>query len=372
MSSAPTRIRLLLSGVTADGESQFAWAAWVAARDASAQGARIVLQRVSRKGNPESQPAAGLGYGETLRWFGPIIDDAARRLIIEYAEQVLAAGSFPPPGVELQALAWAPDAAPPHAASAVSVGAGGAGGTGSVHAANAGVLHVGAAVTQAGPAATQAGAGAIQASAANAVGMARGRGGIVLLSHAETDLLALNRAVDDLPAGFPAVAGHSLNGVTTAEALSALIGVARDSKLVAIVRVHGTATSVPGLIELVAEAQRDGWSVVVISGIGADAGSLPRTSNIAQELAASLTAYFMAGGVGNVVQGVRRVAHELLGVPSQFKPPAQMPAHGLYHPDLLVTSPEEWANHCAPNKPVALVLFYRAHRSEERRVGKEC
>jgi cobaltochelatase CobN len=334
VSSAPTRIRLLVAGISADGEHPssatgaglsgvqgegpswatslgasgsrgegHSWAAWVSARDASAQAARIVLQRVSRKGNPESQPAAGLGYGETLRWFGPITDDAARRLIVEYAEQVLAAGSFLPPGVQLQDLAWAPDAA----------------------------------------------------------GIVPGRGGIVLLSHAETDLLALHRAVDDLPAGFPAVAGHSLNGVTTADALSALVGAARGAKLVAIVRVHGTATSVPGLVELVAEAQRDGWSIVVISGIGADAGSLPRTSNISHELAAAVTAYFMAGGVGNVLQGVRRVAYELLGIPSQFEPPAQMPAHGLYHPDLLVTSPEEWANHCAPHKPVALVLFYRAH-----------
>jgi cobaltochelatase CobN len=321
VSSAPTRIRLLLAGATiADGESP-SWAAWLTARDASAQAARIVLQRVSRKGNPESQPAVGLGYSETLRWFGPVADDAARRLIIEYAEQVLAAGSFLPPRVELQPLAWAPDAEPPRAAYA----------------------------------------GVTQAGAANAAGIAPGRGGIVLLSHAETDLLALHRAVEDLPAGFPAVSGHSLNGVTTADALSALVGAARGSKLVAIVRVHGTATAVPGLVELVAEAQRDGWSVIVISGIGADARSLPRTSNISHELAAGLTAYFMAGGVGNVEQGVRRVAHELLGIPSQFEPPAQMPAHGLYHPDLLVTSAQEWADHCALHKPVALVLFYRAH-----------
>jgi cobaltochelatase CobN len=304
VSAAPSRIRLLLAGVAASAqEVDSSWAAWVAARDASAQSARIVLQRVSRTDNPESQPAAGVGYGETLRWFGPITDNAARRLIIEYAEQVLAAGSFPPPASALKALVRAADGSGPSS----------------------------------------------------------GRSGIVLLSHAETDLLALQRAVDELPAGFPAVAGHSLNGVTTAQALSTLIGAARGSKLVVIARVHGAATSVPGLVELVAEAQTDGWSLVVISGIGADAGSLPRTSNVSHELAADLTAYFMAGGVGNVVQGVRHVAHELLGIPVQFEPPAQMPAHGLYHPDLLVTSPEEWSNHCAPHKPVALVLFYRAH-----------
>src|SRR4051812_14796186 len=67
-----------------------------------------MLQRVSRKSGPE--PAVGIGYGETLRWFGPIADAAARGLLIEYAERVLAAGAFVPPGVELQALAFDPAA----------------------------------------------------------------------------------------------------------------------------------------------------------------------------------------------------------------------------------------------------------------------
>jgi len=183
----------------------------------------------------------------------------------------------------------------------------------------------------------------------------------VLLSHAETDLLALHRAVDELPAGFPAVTGHTLNDVRNSDDLSALIANARSAKFVTIVRVHGTAASVPGLVDLVADAQRSGLSIVVISGIGADAGTLPRTPDISHELAAALTAYFMAGGVGNVVQAMRRVAHDLLGVPTPFDPPAQMPAHGLYHPDLLVTSVEEWQTYRVPNKPLALVLFYRAH-----------
>lgn len=303
VSSAPTRIRLLLAAVTAEDP---AWAAWRAAKDASPRAARIVLQRVSRKSGPE--PAVGVGYGETLRWFGPVADATTRGLIIEYAEQVLGADAFVAPGVELQALAFDPAMAP-------------------------------------GP-----------SLAPNSA-----RSGIVLLSHAETDLLALNRAMDELPADFPSVVGHSLNSVASADELSALIGPARGSTFIAVVRVHGTAASVPGLVELVARAESNGGFVVVISGIGADAGTLPRTSNISHELAAALTAYFMAGGVGNVVQAIRRVAHDVLGVPARFEPPTQMPAHGLYHPDLLVTSVDEWQAHRAPTKPVALVLFYRAH-----------
>ncbi len=299
MSSPPTRIRLLLAAIVAEDPE---WAAWQAAKDASPDASRIVLQRVSRKDGPE--PAVGVGYGETLRWFGPVGDAATRRLIIEYAERVLAARALVAPGVEVEALAF------DH--------------------------------------------GSVARGADN-------RSGIVLLTHAETDLLALTRAMDELPADFPSVVGHSLNGVSSADDLSALIGAASSSTFVAVMRVHGTAASVPGLVELVADAQERGWSLVVISGIGSDAGTLPRTPNISHELAAALTAYFMAGGVGNVVQAIRRVAHDLLGFPAQFEPPTQMPAHGLYHPDLLVTSIDEWQSHRVPGKPVALVLFYRAH-----------
>src|SRR5262249_47048894 len=70
---------------------------------------------------------------------------------------------------------------------------------------------------------------------------------------------------------------------------------------------------------------------------------------------------FLSGGVVNVAHAIRRVAHELLGVPAGFEPPKDMPAHGLYHPDLLVTSVSDWQSYRPSDKPVALVLFYRAH-----------
>ncbi|MFL6600070.1 MAG: cobaltochelatase subunit CobN [Steroidobacteraceae bacterium] len=324
MSSPPPRIRLLIAASTAEDAS---WAAWLAARDASTQASRIVVQRVSPKGALPAQPSVGLGFGETLRWFGPVDDGEGRRLIIEYAEQVLDAGAFPPLGAQLQAMS-----------AAGSQGA-----------------------------------------------VAETRSGIILLSHADTDLLALRRAIEELPAEFPTVAGYSLNGITRPGALSQLVGGGAGARLVAIVRVHGAAAAVPGLIELVSEADRDGWHVVVISGVDSGAGglpgiaaggaaaagkpdlprarsaSLPRTSRVPDELAAGLTAYFMAGGVGNILQGVRRVACELLGTAARFAAPQDMPAHGVYHPDLLVTSAAEWNGYRAHDKPVAIVLFYRAH-----------
>jgi len=340
MSPPPTRIRLLVAASTAEDPS---WVAWVAARDASACASGIALQRVSRKGvaggDVASQPTVGIGFAETLRWFGPVNGEDERRLIVEYAERVLANGAFPELNPELQRMVWAERTAPAGAAdrggsSVSSRGDGPSGGASTLGADT--------------PASATAPQGTVR------------QGAIVLLSHAATDLLALRRAVDDLPPDFPPVVGYSLNGLTSAGALSELVGAPRDSKLVAIVRVHGVAAAVPGLIELVAEAENSGWSVIVISGVDASA-VMPATSDVSAELAASLTAYFMAGGVVNVAQGLRRVAREMLRVATAFEPPKEMPAHGLYHPDLLVTSVAEWEGFRPATRPTAIVLFYRAH-----------
>jgi cobaltochelatase CobN len=267
----------------------------------------MVLQRVSRSG---SAGAVGIGYGERLRWFGPVDDDDARRLIIGYAEQVLEAGAFRALSPELRALLCGQDSAqtPEQGSSAAS-----------------------------------------------------SKTGIILLSHAETDLLALERVCEDLPAGFPSISSASLNGIATASQLSELCRVRHGTRWVVIVRVHGAASSVPGLTDLIAETEVGAREIVVLSGVGGDVAVQPRSAGVSVELTASLTSYFMAGGVANVAQALRLVARELLGFPTEFEPPKPMPFHGLYHPDLLVTSAQEWQSYYARDKQVAIVLFYRAH-----------
>jgi hypothetical protein len=177
--------------------------------------------------------------------------------------------------------------------------------------------------------------------------------GIVLLSHAETDLLALERARAELPLEFPPVAGHSLNGVTGLNDLSSLLGSCSGPDLLVIARVHGPHASVPGLAELIAQAQADGWFLAVISGVGASVAADPRTSNVPAGLVENLTAYFQAGGVHNVAQALRYAAHECLGQAVDFEPVRPMPQHGLYHPDLLVTNVGEWNEYRAADLPVA-------------------
>ena len=312
--SLPSRIRILVAAPSdgvQPGEAQrdddAAWQDWQAARRASAHGTRMALQRILRGGGEGPQFAVGLGYGETLRWFAPIDDPGKRRLIIEYAAAVLDAQEFPAAPAALAPLACA----------------------------------------------TSSGESASDAVPDTA--------GLVLLSHAETDLLALERARAELPPDFPSVVGHSLLGLSGPEALFALFGGRRSTQLLAIVRIHGTVSSVAGLSDLVAMAHREGWGLVVISGVGGSVDMLPRTSNVKPEAASNLTSYFMAGGATNVAQALRYAAAEHLGFAGGFDAPRAMPAHGLYHPDLLVTTAAEWGSHRRPEGPTAVVLFYRAH-----------
>jgi len=297
----PSRIRLLI----ATPVDEAAWADWQAARQASPSAPRIVLQRVTRNDPADCAFQVGIGYSETLRWFGPIDDGHKRRLILEYAGAVLDADGFTAARPELSEVTRA--AAPADASTD-----------------SAPIME-----------------------------------GLVFLSHAETDLLALDRARPDLPPGFPTVTSHSLLQLAGADKLLARFGARRSSQLLAIVRVHGIG-SVPGLADLIGLAQREGWGLVVISGVGGTE-PLPRTTNIKAELASSLTSYFMAGGVANASQALRCAAAEFLGLAIAFDPPRAMPSHGLYHPDFLVTDPEEWRSHRDPDKPIAVVLFYRAH-----------
>ena len=155
--------------------------------------------------------------------------------------------------------------------------------------------------------------------------------------------------------------GHSLAQASDAEQLLSLIGSHRSQRLAVVVRIHGTPASVPGLTELVVTAEREGWKLVVISGVGTSVDLMPRTADVTAVFAGALTEYFMAGGVANVANGIRFAAATLLGSKAPYDPLRLMPAHGLYHPDLLVTDAEEWSAHRTQDIPSVWVLFYRAH-----------
>src|ERR1700679_991977 len=155
MNTRRSSIRLLIAGGPAGGRGPAGgdWEDWRAAHAESAYAARIAVQRVSRPASLER--AVGLGYQESLRWFRPLENPELRRVLLAYAGAILEADRFPEVPEFLRPF-LVPDQEDLHAQT---------------------------------PSAAE---------------------GIVFLTHAETDLLALARA--ELPTSDFQVRGLSLAG----------------------------------------------------------------------------------------------------------------------------------------------------------------
>jgi len=300
-----SRVRLLLATDEKDSASE--WSQWHAEKSKTRRASDIAVQRLSKAPVGMVLPAVGIGFNETLRWFGPVGDADLRKQVLDYAQRLLEEGaeaSLPP---DLQRISEF-----------------------------------------------------FQSGTADTAGHQSPRGALVLLSHAETDLLALERARIYFPEEMPQVRGSSLAGSASLDDLLKLIG-PRGPHLAVILRIHGVAASVPGLNALSEVATREGWAFVAISGVGGTPHDLPHSPAVTDELGVRLTRYFLEGGSANVAQALRCAAAQMLGSALSYADPQPMPAHGLYHPDLLVTTAQDWKAHRDNARPEVWVLFYRAH-----------
>src|SRR6266542_4049829 len=126
---------------------------------------------------------------------------------------------------------------------------------------------------------------------------------ILFLTTADTEVLALSRAVATLPDGFPRV------------------------------RAANPSSGDPG--EFVAASTAPSGTVAEAFG------------------------YLRHGGVGNLANLLRFVADTLLSTGFGFEPPVELPAVGLY-PTATRDRPEPLDGHL-PDRPLVGVVFYRAH-----------
>ncbi|MDW8426897.1 MAG: cobaltochelatase subunit CobN, partial [Meiothermus sp.] len=186
--------------------------------------------------------------------------------------------------------------------------------------------------------------------------------GLALLSHADTDLLALEQARGLLPVGFPPVLGLSLNRLKAPEQMQLWLQGPLGQAQVVVLRLHGAPEGVPGLAALEAWAKERGQRLLFLSGLGELSPELARRSDVGPLVLKEATAYLMAGGVDNLLELMKYLADTLLETRFGHAPPAPQPEHGLYHPRLPQGATlEDWARLCDPARPTVGVLFYRAH-----------
>ena len=162
----------------------------------------------------------------------------------------------------------------------------------------------------------------------------RGARAVVVLTHADSDLAALSRCVDLLPAGFPRVRGVSLQGVADSQAMAALLAGDLLHARIVVVRVLGLLSGIPGWQALVLAATERRQSLLVVSGTGEPNPEFDVVSTVSPAILRETLVYLQAGGPHNLAQWLRFLSDHLLLSGYGFEVPGQVAEHGIYHPAL--------------------------------------
>lgn len=186
--------------------------------------------------------------------------------------------------------------------------------------------------------------------------------GIVFLTHADTDLLTLDRAMQLLPDDFPKTTGIGLMAIKSEEQMQQLLQREIAGAKIIIVRIHGRLSSIPGFNELVKLAGQRGQHLIVVSGTGELNPEFAAVSTVSPAILHETLAYLQAGGYNNLISLLSYLSDHLLMTGFGADAPVHLPEHGIYHPDL----PEfadlaDWLKHRDPALATIGITFYRAH-----------
>lgn len=183
---------------------------------------------------------------------------------------------------------------------------------------------------------------------------------IAFFTHADTDLLALERARGLLPPGID-VRGVSLGAIRDERVMESLLAGPAGRAAALVLRLHGAPERIPGWPLLRNHALKLNRHLLLLSGPGDPDAQLERDSTVPAALLHRLSAYLLEGGAANVAECFKLCARELLGLGCDVLPPARMPDTGIYVPEIENATLEDWQRHAQPGQPAAAVLFYRAH-----------
>jgi len=188
---------------------------------------------------------------------------------------------------------------------------------------------------------------------------------IVVLTTADTELLALASARRRLPPGFPAIHGENpaaWDATTAEQRLRPLF--AAGARCVAL-RLLGGRRALPEATDRIALLCREhGVPLVAWPGDRSPDPELSAISTLDPGRAGEGFAYLLHGGAANLAQLLRLLADATCGTAFGWAAPQPLPWDGRYHPQ----APEEpaaaagwWRAYLGDDRPVIGVLFYRAH-----------
>ncbi|HEY2428683.1 MAG TPA: cobaltochelatase subunit CobN, partial [Acidimicrobiales bacterium] len=167
---------------------------------------------------------------------------------------------------------------------------------------------------------------------------------ILVLTTADTEILALRSVIEGLPAGFPAVRAANPSAMAPGEP-------SLDGVTCVLVRLLGGRRAwEAGFDDLRRRCVDGAVPLLAFGGEAAPDAELTGRSTVPAATVAQAFEYLLHGGLDNTAQLLRFVADTVLMGGWGFDAPVEVPAHGV------------WGGARAdPDRPVVGIVFYRAH-----------
>ncbi|MFN2608992.1 MAG: cobaltochelatase subunit CobN [Acidimicrobiales bacterium] len=195
-----------------------------------------------------------------------------------------------------------------------------------------------------------------------------GTGGVILVvTNADTEILALRSVIEGLPDGFPPVRAANPAVLDSAPSLGGM-------GVVAVRLLGGRRAWEAPFDELRARCLASGVPLLAFGGEASPDGELTALSTVPAATVAAAFAYLASGGLGNTEQFLRYLADAVLGGGFGFAPPAEVPACGVLAgpgADRRLAErgtarrpqpgPDPGPGRAPRRRPVIGIVFYRAH-----------
>jgi cobaltochelatase CobN len=186
-----------------------------------------------------------------------------------------------------------------------------------------------------------------------------------VLSHADTDLLAITRAVGDLPDGFPAVR------VANPASLTELDDILDGARVVVVRLLGGRRAWEHGVDDLRRRATAGdgtGFALILLGGEPQPDAELAELSHAPAAALAQTSEYLRHGGIANATNLLRFLADTFLLEGHGFEDPVELPTHGSYDPPAASSDDSTAAIAAQPShdaaaggRPRVGIVFYRSH-----------
>jgi cobaltochelatase CobN len=187
-------------------------------------------------------------------------------------------------------------------------------------------------------------------------------GDIVILSAQDTDLSLLARAVERLPEDYPSVRLTSLLYLRQHASVDLYLDqVLSRARLILVSLLGGVAYWSYGVERVQELARRRGIPLGFVPGDDHPDEELVMRSTMDGAELHRLWRYLREGGPHNATQLFHYLGARHFGRDESYEDPRPLPRVMVYHPAHGEATLDHWRKDWQPDRPVALLLFYRAH-----------